>query len=479
MNDKQVPLTDATKIHWLELEVQRLRSDCAALLSRTAPTAQPTAQATEALYRKVRKPYCYEYQHELGGPRTYWHIALNEGKTPPAGWIAIEYIDSYEPVASAAPAQASAEPPLSGRWHHGAGVLVCGSVRISREDFDMDPSEQFKTKMLDWMCATLNAAVDASRYDELCAPVAQASAEPVTAEQLSELLRGLECGPAIALMPAGWLFLMGQEIAEQAKKASAAPVSINSAVEVDFVKKSAIDSIIREVAELPDRNSPEGWPEAMIVTSDELRDILEDRLVPVAQASAEPVAVHQFRHRPTWGNVEHYWQPWKDCSASAYEDYLRTPRLNDWEVEVRKLYAALAASAAPVVPRLIVEQEIRTGNPAYAHLKASTVPVVPADDRLKNLHNYPDTQNAANEITLGLLRHAISAIDKHLSSATQSAPSVSAAPVVPDGWQIVPKEPTQEMLDNTAAFGLGHNNDADNAVIYRAMIAAAPAQENK
>jgi len=32
--------------------------------------------------------------------------------------------------------------------------------------------------------------------------------------------------------------------------------------------------ICREVAELPDRNSPEGWPEAMLVTHDELRSIV-------------------------------------------------------------------------------------------------------------------------------------------------------------------------------------------------------------
>ena len=36
--------------------------------------------------------------------------------------------------------------------------------------------------------------------------------------------------------------------------------------------------IVRDVAELPDRNSPEDWPEAMIVTGEELRSIVVDRL---------------------------------------------------------------------------------------------------------------------------------------------------------------------------------------------------------
>ena len=44
-----------------------------------------------------------------------------------------------------------------------------------------------------------------------------------------------------------------------------------------------IDSVLREVAELPDRNSPEGWPEAMLVTGAELRQII------ITHAPAEPV----------------------------------------------------------------------------------------------------------------------------------------------------------------------------------------------
>lgn len=39
-----------------------------------------------------------------------------------------------------------------------------------------------------------------------------------------------------------------------------------------------IDAIIRDVAELPDRTSPEDWPDAMLVTADELRAILLARI---------------------------------------------------------------------------------------------------------------------------------------------------------------------------------------------------------
>ena len=39
-----------------------------------------------------------------------------------------------------------------------------------------------------------------------------------------------------------------------------------------------IDLIVRDVAELPDRDSPAYFPEAMLVTADELRSIIENRL---------------------------------------------------------------------------------------------------------------------------------------------------------------------------------------------------------
>lgn len=40
------------------------------------------------------------------------------------------------------------------------------------------------------------------------------------------------------------------------------------------------DKIVQRVAELPNRTSPDDWPEAMLVTSDELRDIVAALLPP-------------------------------------------------------------------------------------------------------------------------------------------------------------------------------------------------------
>ncbi|WP_275145327.1 hypothetical protein [Citrobacter freundii] len=50
------------------------------------------------------------------------------------------------------------------------------------------------------------------------------------------------------------------------------------------------------------------------------------------------------------------------------------------------------------------------------------------------------------------------------------------SPVTPDGWQLVPKEPTQAM--NKAGWDAMNEHDAINPT-YRAMLAAAPQQEVK
>lgn len=39
-----------------------------------------------------------------------------------------------------------------------------------------------------------------------------------------------------------------------------------------------IERIVKRVAELPDRSSPDDWPEAMLVTAHELDFILRDEL---------------------------------------------------------------------------------------------------------------------------------------------------------------------------------------------------------
>jgi hypothetical protein len=52
----------------------------------------------------------------------------------------------------------AAERPLTGKWHHGNGFLVCGTLNIARADFDTSPSEKVKNEVFSWICDTLNNA---------------------------------------------------------------------------------------------------------------------------------------------------------------------------------------------------------------------------------------------------------------------------------------------------------------------------------
>lgn len=51
------------------------------------------------------------------------------------------------------------KPPLTGRWHHGNGALVCGTINVARADFDTNPTQNFQDDLFTWACDTLNAKI--------------------------------------------------------------------------------------------------------------------------------------------------------------------------------------------------------------------------------------------------------------------------------------------------------------------------------
>ncbi|HHK9531299.1 TPA: hypothetical protein ACQZHT_004531 [Enterobacter hormaechei] len=68
-------------------------------------------------------------------------------------------------------------------------------------------------------------------------------------------------------------------------------------------------------------------------------------------------------------------------------------------------------------------------------------------------------------------------VRKHIEDACRAAMLQGAdgnSPVIPDGWVVVPVEPTEEM--NKAGWTAMNEHDAINPT-YRAMLAAAPQQE--
>ena len=73
--------------------------------------------------------------------------------------------------------------------------------------------------------------------------------------------------------------------AERVRASEAARSAVRALLRPAPPSPSAVaDKIVRDVAELPDRDSPEDWPEAMLVTGDELRAIV---LAALAASSAD------------------------------------------------------------------------------------------------------------------------------------------------------------------------------------------------
>lgn len=49
------------------------------------------------------------------------------------------------------------ENPIGGTWRNGNNqFLCCGTMRVAREDFDTNPSEEYKKEVFDWICDALN-----------------------------------------------------------------------------------------------------------------------------------------------------------------------------------------------------------------------------------------------------------------------------------------------------------------------------------
>ena len=66
--------------------------------------------------------------------------------------------------------------------------------------------------------------------------------------------------------------------------------------------KQVSAAICQRVSELPDRNSPEDWPEAMLVTADELSMIVADELHNAGAVAAEPTGWMLIERATTEGD---------------------------------------------------------------------------------------------------------------------------------------------------------------------------------
>ncbi len=217
------------------------------------------------------------------------------------------------------------------------------------------------------------------------------------------------------------------------------------------------------------------WP----ASRKEMGDVLLYRTAPPAPAKAEPVAW-------LWSHRKHP----SEVSLVRPEDDERAEgaHWSGWSCQ-----ALYAAPPAPVsvpdevcwedVPEEITEDDMALAS-AWAHgfnqcraamLKHSEPFIVTSDHRMMEM---PQVE-AINAVTAMLqgVENAETPTTMQTAPALDSSPKIAElpsgnSPVIPDGWVLVPEEPTHEMLEaGDEQFGTYD--------VYRRMIAASPQQEVK
>ena len=272
-----------------------------------------------------------------------------------------------------------------------------------------------------------------------------------TKERLTELSRRENVGA-----------ILGEEIAELARIALASleaeAVCVIDQSNLDYLKSGADADV---------------WP----ASRKEMGDVLLYRTAHPVPAKAEPVAW-------LWSHRKHP----SEVSLVRPEDDERAEgaHWSGWSCQ-----ALYAAPPAPVsvpdevcwedVPEEITEDDMALAS-AWAHgfnqcraamLKHSEPFIVTSDHRMMEM---PQVE-AINAVTAMLqgVENAETPTTMQTAPALDSSPKIAElpsgnSPVIPDGWVLVPEEPTHEMLEaGDEQFGTYD--------VYRRMIAASPQQE--
>ncbi|HIB3264228.1 TPA: hypothetical protein ACWWUK_000175 [Citrobacter youngae] len=208
---------------------------------------------------------------------------------------------------------------------------------------------------------------------------------------------------------------------------------------------------------------------------DEIDELQERRK---AERDSEPVAVVEPSDYVTAAQLV------GECPArkAVHELYEGALRIGD------KLYRH--ATPAPVVPencvtaehRRVIEMLLNVCGAAFELADDSCQQDVDGEEcHVVQNDAFEKLSDALDEIENTLPTEDADRPDVFLAwsamprAALKSILQAGNSPVTPDGWQLVPKEPTQAM--NKAGWDAMNEHDAINPT-YRAMLAAAPKQEN-
>ena len=159
-------------------------------------------------------------------------------------------------------------------------------------------------------------------------------------------------------------------------------------------------------------------------------------------------AIAAFGTEPQRNPVLAYADSYRDMAERGVESIPVWSVITDLERNISPLYTA---PPAPVVPDEI--QKLKDGR-GFKYVK----------DGVHYSVNYANGWNQCRAAMLQAGNHT----EQHLDMVN--------SPVIPDGWKLVPKEPTEAM--NKAGWTAINEYDEINPT-YRAMLAAAPQHEVK
>jgi hypothetical protein len=114
---------------------------------------------------------------------------------------------------------------------------------------------------------------------------------------------------------------------------------------VRLLAQKISEAIVREVSELPDRDSPEGEPQTLLVNADELNAIVEAHITPSCEAFLRMEAALNDMHR--MGNQAGIAWIVEDCEAALSP---RTPQADGETMPTNNESDAWIASKIPATP---------------------------------------------------------------------------------------------------------------------------------
>ncbi|HGM5436067.1 TPA: hypothetical protein ACKPY3_003421 [Serratia marcescens] len=191
---------------------------------------------------------------------------------------------------------------------------------------------------------------------------------------------------------------------------------------------------------------------------------------PPAPSNAQPVA-WEMRY---WNSGHNCWHDWERITAEQHAE-MSVQHATDNDYEFRVLYDA---PAAPAVPPIDYEKEMRFFAGRGSSLRVGrgyyTAPPAPAVNAAPDFEAWFNSPEAGLRVVNFHIQHELQLKAWNACRAAMLAQHVSQSytlnsPEIPDGWKLVPVEPTEEML--RAAY---RESGVYSAKAYRVMLAAAP-----